>query len=255
MNTVIGLIILAAIGYGIYKAIGTTLAYVQHRGLSPEEKKQRMLVKADEKQHRALVKTADKGVRVAESDYAKRVKQARKELDKAAAPVKIQKLDGILLTDDRLQTPNGQHPLTPDVQARVDTAGNLAAYAKSRSTLTRMGAGGLMLGPVGMLIGATAKKSKNMKVDTRELYLLIEAETWAETIKMNPDKGQQARALAQAINVAARDVEQAKRKRGEAIRVANARLAEVEQDRTAITEAQTQRVAIEPPASQPVLTA
>ena len=92
----------------------------------------------------------------------------------------------MLLTDEHLLTLNGQHPLTPDVQARVDTAGNLAAYAKSRSTLTRMGAGGLVLGPVGMLIGATAKKSKDVKVDKRELYLLVEAETWADTVETGP---------------------------------------------------------------------
>src|SRR4051794_24060350 len=153
MNSVIGLIIflaiVAAIGYGIYKAVSKTVAYLQQRnGLTPEEKQQRALVKAEDKQHRALVKAAERGIRVAESAYAKRVKQARNELDKAAAPVKIQELGGVLLTDERLQMPNAHHPLTPDVQARVDTAGNLAAYAKSRSTLTRMGAGGLVLGPL-----------------------------------------------------------------------------------------------------------
>jgi hypothetical protein len=33
-----------------------------------------------------------------------------------------------------------------------------------------------------MLIGATAKKSKDVTVDKREPYLLVEAETWAETV-------------------------------------------------------------------------
>ena len=249
MSTVIAWIILmaivAAIGYGIYKAVSATVARLKYgKRLSPEEKK-----------HRALVKAADKGIRRAESEYASRMKQARKAVDKAAAPIKIQTLGRVLLTDERLQTPNGQHPLTPDVQARVDTAGSLAAYAKSRSTLTRMGAGGLVLGPVGMLIGATAKKSKDVTVDKRELYLLVEAETWAETVKLNPDKGTQARALAQAINLAARNVEQAKRNRSEAIRAANVRLAEVEQDRTAITRAQAHRASLEPAAPLAALTA
>jgi hypothetical protein len=249
MGNVIGLVIflaiVAAIGYGIYKAVSKTVAHMKYRkGLSPEEK-----------QHLVLVKAADKGIRRAEADYNGRVKRARKEVAKAAAPIKIQKLGAVQLTDEHLQTSNGQRPLTPDVQARVDTAGNLAAYAKSRSTLTRMGAGGLVLGPVGMLIGATAKKSKDIKVDKRELYLLVEAETWAETIEINPDKGKEARALAQAINLAARNVEQAKWKRSEAIRAANAHLAEVEQDRTAITEAQAHRAAIEAPAPRAALPA
>jgi hypothetical protein len=172
-----------------------------------------------------------------------------------AAPTKIQKLGGVLLTAEYVQIANGRHPLTPDVQARVNAAGSLAAYAKSRSTLTRMGAGGAMLGPVGMLIGANAKKSKDVKVDTRELYLLVEAETWAETVKLNPGKGKEARALGQAINLAARNVDQAKRTRAEAMQAAKIHLAEVEQDRTAITTAQAHRAAIEVPAPQAALPA
>ena len=141
MSTAITLIfdlaIVAAIGFGIYKLVSVVVAHMKHRkSLSPEEK-----------QYRTLVKAADKGFRRAESEYAGRVKQARKDVEKAAAPVKIQKLGKVLLTDEHLQTLNGQHPLTPDVQARVDTAGNLAAYAKSRSTLTRMGAGGSCSAP------------------------------------------------------------------------------------------------------------
>jgi len=110
----------------IYKAVSAAVAHVKYRnGLSPVEKN-----------HLALVKAADKGIRRAESEHASRVKQARKAVDKAAVPTKIQSLGRVRLTDEHLQTPNGQRPLTPDVQARVDTAGNLAAYAKSRSTLT-----------------------------------------------------------------------------------------------------------------------
>ena len=43
-----------------------------------------------------------------------------------------------------------------------------------------------------------------MTVDKRELYLHVEAETWAETVELHPEKGKQPRGLAQAINVAAR---------------------------------------------------
>ena len=125
------------------------------------------------------------------------IRLARKDVERAAVPAKI-KLGKVLLTDEHLLTLNGQHRSRPTCR-RASTAGNLAAYAKSRSTLTRMGAGGLVLGPVGMLIGATAKKSKDVyKVDKRELYLLVEAEAWAETVELEPDKGKQARELAQA---------------------------------------------------------
>jgi len=44
-------------------------------------------------------------------------------------------------------------------------------------------------------------------VDKRELYLHVEAETWAETVELHPEKGKQPRGLAQAINVAARNID------------------------------------------------
>jgi len=100
----------------IYKAVSAAVAHVKYRnGLSPVEKN-----------HLALVKAADKGIRRAESEHASRVKQARKAVDKAAVPTKVQSLGRVRLTDEHLKTPNGQRPLTPDVQARVDTAGNRA---------------------------------------------------------------------------------------------------------------------------------
>lgn len=104
-----------------------------------------------------------------------------------------------------------------------------------------MGAGGLVLGPIGILIGATAKKSKDVKVDTRELYVLIEAETWAETVKIDPDKGTEARALAQAINVAARNVERAKAERIQRVNLAQERLRTVQDDQSSIEMARQRR--------------
>jgi hypothetical protein len=72
---------------------------------------------------------------------------------------------------------------------------------------TRVGVGALIAGPVGALLGGMAKK----KVDQRELYLVIEASTWADLVEVDPDRGRHAREFArefaQAINLAARSSE------------------------------------------------
>lgn len=115
-----------------------------------------------------------------------------------------------VLYEDRIETPEGPQPLTPDLVASVDTAGNIAQSVKSRSTLTRMGAGTLVAGPIGLLVGATAKKTKTQTRDTRELYLLIDGGTWMSSAACNPDQGAQVRQFAQQVTVAARNVEQAR---------------------------------------------
>jgi hypothetical protein len=97
-------------------------------------------------------------------------------------------------------------PLTPDLKATVETEGNLAT--KSRVTLTRIGIGGAVAGPVGALLGAGIQKSQ--RDDVRGLYLLLEADSWAQVRKCNPDQGQQARDFAQKVNLAARQVVQAR---------------------------------------------
>ncbi len=86
----------------------------------------------------------------------------------------------------------------------MDTAGALTHGVRSRRTLTRIAAGGVVAGPVGALAGAMLKKQTNVKVDSRELYLLIDGPDWAVLQRCNPRSATAVRRFAQAINQASR---------------------------------------------------
>lgn len=105
-----------------------------------------------------------------------------------------------------ITVPQGTFELTASVFATVDTAGNLAT--SSRSTLTRIAAGGLLFGPVGAIVGGVAKKTRTH--DTRELYLLIQGENFATLITCNPNDGQHVRQFAMAVRQAALNADAAR---------------------------------------------
>ena len=90
-------------------------------------------------------------------------------------------------------------------------------------------------------------KQLRPRIDKRELYILIESDEWADTVQLNPDLGKRAREFAQALNLAARRVEQTKAARAQAVEAATRRLHEVQADRSAVEAAQTQRAALELP--------
>jgi hypothetical protein len=226
MDTVFGLLILAGLGYGAFALVRLAIRTAnEHRGLSPEER-----------EHRRQIKAAEKGLRRAEKDHKRTVNAAEKELNAVRSPAAIAGVGGIRLFEDRLQMPDGTFPLSPDVTADVDTAGNFAQ--KHRSTLTRMGVGTLVAGPLGFMVGMAAKKSTDN--DTRELYLMAQSGAWASVAKLSPDAGLKARQLAQQIVVAGRNVEQAKRQRQQAINVATERLRQARANTGAVDEAKRQ---------------
>lgn len=68
----------------------------------------------------------------------------------------------------------------------VEAAANLAVT--SRSTLTRMVAGGPLPGLLGILTGASAKKST--AVDTGKFHSLLETRDFASLIVCKPDDGE-----------------------------------------------------------------
>lgn len=117
------------------------------------------------------------------------------------------------LTELDVTVPQGTYSLAPGVQATVDTAGNLAT--SSRSTLTRIAAGGLLFGPVGAIVGGTAKKTKMH--DTRELYLLITGQEFAALITCNPDDGAKVRQFAVAVMQSALRADELRAHRADAI--------------------------------------
>jgi hypothetical protein len=209
--------------------------WANHRALSPEQRA-----------YEARWRAADNAVRAAEKQHAKAVAAKQKELAAALKPQIKHRVGPLLLTDTSVVINGREYPITPSTKARVDTAGNLAAYSKSRSTVTRMAAGGMLLGPAGLVAGAAARKSKDRVKDVRELYVLIESESWAETVSLNPDQGEAARRLVQQLNLAAPNVEQVLRGREVTAERLRGELDAVQRDIAAIEAARTARAALPP---------
>jgi hypothetical protein len=106
----------------------------------------------------------------------------------------------LTLFPDRLVDHELRHlPFTGEVEATVDSAGNIAV-TRGRN-LAAKGAGTLLFGPFGLLLAGNAK---HRHIDTRELYLLVEGPGWAYTQQFVPDMGQALRQFASTLNVTAR---------------------------------------------------
>jgi hypothetical protein len=99
----------------------------------------------------------------------------------------------------------------------VDGAGSvvIVTIALLVFTLTRIAAGGLLFGPVGAIVGGTAKKTKMH--DTRELYLLITGQEFAALITCNPDDGAKVRQFAVAVMQSALRADELRAHRADAI--------------------------------------
>jgi len=202
--------------------------------MSPAEREQHDAVV----EYRANVARTQKALDAETRSRASRLKAAEKALASAhtlgsAAVTQYRGKDGSAnVTQTDIQVPQGTFPLTAAVNATVDTAGNLAT--SSRSTLTRIAAGGILFGPVGAIVGGVAKKT-NMH-DTRELYLLIASDLFATLITCNPDDGQRVRQFAIAVRQAALHADQMRALRSQAVTQAERTLA-WEQQNTAPVDA------------------
>jgi hypothetical protein len=130
--------------------------------------------------------------------------------------------EGTISANELMISINGaSYPLDSSISARVDTAGNFAT--SSRTTFTRVAAGGLLFGPVGAIVGASAKKNKSH--DLRELYLLVEGPEFAAMLTCNPDHGSRVRQFATALKQAGLAAPQVLAHRVGQIEIANAALA------------------------------
>jgi hypothetical protein len=147
------------------------------------------------------VKDRLKALTQTKKEGAKSVKGAERNLQQAQTVPLVAHAGKIRVYEDHVVTPEGTHPLDAQVQATVETAGNL--MVTRRHTLTRFAL-------IGVFSVFTPKATKH---DNRELYFLIEHPEWASIAKLNPDAGMGARKAAQATNVAARRVETAKAQR------------------------------------------
>jgi hypothetical protein len=134
----------------------------------------------------------------AQKSGKKSIKGAEKQLSAAKDVPLIAHAGSIRIYEDRVQTPEGTHPLDDRVTFEVDTAGNM--MVTRRHTLTRFAL-------IGVFSVFTPKATKH---DNRELYFLAEHPQWASIAKLNPDAGMGARQAAQAANLAARNAAAAK---------------------------------------------
>jgi hypothetical protein len=209
--------------------------------LSEEEKEHRRELRSYNKEvrsiqrvHESRLRSASDELKRAEKQYTKGVRSLEKQLEKAQHPAK---LDGIWSTkswaklyEDRLETSKGKYRLTPGLVAEVSSSGNLAIGG--RSTLTRMGTGAVIAGPLGFMVGMAAKKDR--KVDMRELYLIVQNEAGGVVLPCSPDAGEKVRQFALNIQTAARNAPAAAQRRTQLIADAKAALATASRDTAAI---------------------
>ena len=267
---VIALWLLCGAACGLYLFVRRLLEHGLSFGVTEEEKERRRELRAYNKEvrsieaaHETVLRQARAELRRVEKGHSKRVANLEKQLEKAKKPAK---LDGIWsskswakLFEDRLETSKGNYRLMPDLVAEVSSSGSLAIGG--RSTLTRMGTGAIVAGPLGFMVGMAAKKDK--KVDARELYLIVQNEAGGVVLPCSPDKGEKVRQLALNIHSAARRAPEAARQRAQLVRQAEAVLAaaradtgDIDERRKAYQSVEEERPQLPPaPAAQPALAA
>jgi hypothetical protein len=187
---------------------------------------------------RSELRAADRGVSSAERARTRRIAalegQLRELGDRRGR--RLGDFGGCVLHEFVLITPGGEVPLD-EVEASVDTAGNLSVT--KRATLTRMAAGGLLLGGLGAVLSLGFQKKEQQ--DTRELYLLLDAGPASVVIQAVPDAGPEVRRFASQVNAAAFDVAARRARRQQEFAAARDEHADVSADRSAIEDATAHR--------------
>ncbi len=136
------------------------------------------------------------------------------------------------LYENRVETPQGTAYFESEqVTAMADTAGNIART--QRITLTRLVAGGV--------IGGIIFPKKKVH-DDRELYLVVEAQSFSSAIDCKPDKGNAVRQLAVAIGNASKNWPNVKQAREMAIQQAEESLAAVSEQSTVARSSAVERL-------------
>lgn len=195
----------------------------------------RKLLSESEKEHERAVKEARSQLDRAQKDHDKAVKAAEKRLAdvRASGRRKLGSYKTVTLYEDRIETPDGNCGLSPEVTATVDTAGNL--QVNKRVTLTRWA----VAGPFAL---AMRKKEKQ---DTRELWLLVETPSFASVIQCDVNDAAKVRELAAKITTAGRHAASVEQAREQSISEADRELPRVRGDRGAIERSQENLARVE----------
>lgn len=201
MIELLSLVVLLALASGAFLLIKQRRAA---SGVSPEQRAElreaKRRLRQAQAEHSTNIRAAEQNLKKATKNYKRQIDAAQQRLAslKDSRGKKLAAFQKHTLYEHAIVTPNGESNLD-GVSAEVDTAGNLTT--KSRSTLTRMAAGGLLLGPLGAILSMGLKKTK--EVDKRELYLLVDAPSAPSVVQCPPDQGLRAREFAMKVNAAA----------------------------------------------------
>ena len=227
------LIVLAVLGLVLYRRRGGAEARA-HRKRERELGKELATVT---KRHTVAIKAAQKDVKSAQSAYDKRTQAVARELTELRNPDgrRLAAYRGFTLHELAISTPQGKGDLI-GTTASVDSAGNMSVTR--RGTLTRTVAGGVLLGPVGAVIGGAGMK-KAVKHDDRELYLTVETPTVAAVVQCPAEQGMKARQFAAQINTAAKQAPAIAESRPGQIADAESRLAVAKADTAALNAAES----------------
>jgi len=231
---------------GVLVVVAVVVAVVLQRRRYKADLEQ--LTPAQRSRHEEIVQ-ADKVVKAAQAAYDRGVRAAQKQVEAAVKVEPLARLDAttkVVVTPLEIRFGKNVYELTEDVTVELYRDGEKTALATSRSTLTRMAAGTVLLGGQGAVAGAVAKKNKVEKVDLRELYLLASGPGWGESVKLDPTRMDQALDLIQKVKGAVSNITAFKAARQERIAAAEQLLKQAQQDTAAVEQARTARAALGP---------
>lgn len=241
--TTAGLIIIAVVVVALATAIAVILlsrrssippAVRDHRR---DLRTARRELRAATRAHQRVTNVATQRLRSAEATRRSAIEQARAHLAELEDPrgVFIATYADIQLYELYIATPTGSGPIE-GVSAVVDTAGELVVTR--RATLTRLAAGGAVLGGLGAILALGFPK--NRVEDRRELYLLIEGPAIAHVARLNADDGHKARTFATSINALSRTAPLILTERPQQIEEARRQLLFLEADATEVDRARSE---------------
>lgn len=210
------------------------LVWILHKR-SSERKRIASLSPAEREAHDAS-REYEQRVAAAEREHKRESKAIELSLKNAAQEMKQAEAAGrrligtcrgkdghVSLFEHQIVVDGQTFPLDQHIKATVDTAGALART--KRATLTRMAAGGILLGGVGILAGGMVQKKKTN--DDRELYLMVEGASFAALITCDPSRGQMVRQFAAKVNNAGKTVSEMNELHDRSVEAAKVQLLEV----------------------------
>ncbi|MSV68641.1 MAG: DUF2510 domain-containing protein [Actinobacteria bacterium] len=202
----------------------------------------RRAVRDAERAHAMAIAEAHRRVRDTEISRSNQLQIANTQLAEAESPSgkRIGEYRGVVLHERTLTTPKGGTVWLRGCSADVESGGNLSM--SHRPTLTRMAAGGLLFGGIGMLGSLAAQKRE--VADKRELYLLIQTGEGGMVLQCPPDDGLVVRQFAMAINAYARDVDANDVERAAIAASSRSIIARIEGDTSDLDEARDAKEAV-----------